>query len=88
MIYDKDECARLKDSVNNALEVLGEEAKMALLFHLKKKLNIKSSLSGDEDIPCPPLADIEAAFRELLGPAAEIIIRRIREAMKGDAAAA
>jgi hypothetical protein len=80
----QDKCSLLRDAIYQALEVLGKEARVALLFHLKQRLNTVSLSDDEEEIPCAPLADIEVALRGLLGPAAEIIIKRIRKSLKSD----
>lgn len=96
VVYSEDECAHLKRSIYESLEILGRDAEAALLYHLKRKLGVISSsatllLDGEEkeeEIPCPPLEDIESALRGLLGPGAEIIIMRIRAALKRHGVAA
>ena len=67
------ESRRLQKAIYDALDMLGENSRKALLFHLKDKYNIDVGSGG------VTLEGLKPALAELLGPGADVIMAAIRQ---------
>ena len=70
-------CERLQRAVNEALGNLGNQAKEALILHLRQGYNIR--LGGTN---CSSLEEIERAINEIFGQAGAIIVPWIRKGVE------
>ena len=67
----------LAKAVDRSLDILGQNSKDALLFHLKHAYNI--SLDGGS---CSSLEEIQRALKEVLGRGAALMISWINSELK------
>ena len=69
---DGKDCDKIEQAFKNAVRVFDESAVRVLLYHLEEKYHMRF------EPPCPKLEEIEAALHDIAGPAADVIIVRIR----------
>ena len=70
-----DYCARVKTALGKSLDVLGEPAKRALLYHLQERYKI----SLEDEGRCSSLEEIKAAMDVLLGGGSHIITNLVEK---------
>ena len=67
------ESRRLQKAIYDALDMLGENSRKALLFHLKDEYNI------DVESGSVTLEGLKPALAELLGPGGDVIMAAIMQ---------
>lgn len=72
-------CERLERAIDEALGNLGNQAKEALILHLRQGYNIR--LGGTN---CSSIEDIEQAINEIFGQAGAIIVPWIRKGLENN----